>query len=68
MRVGIEKVLNPLPNPLILETGGKRTVNKCEQLLKSGMSVQLYCPAYQNDEDLEAEIVRIHNDCAPSVS
>lgn len=60
MRFGVEKVLNPITTPLITGTGGKRTVTQCKHLLKSGMSVELYCPSYVHDAEIEAAIVEIY--------
>lgn len=62
MGFGSEKVINPMTNPLLLGTGGKRTVTKCNQLLKAGMTVELYCPSYQYDPMIENEIVRIYEE------
>ena len=60
MCFGVEKILNPITNPLVTGTGGKRTVTQCKHLLKSGMSVDLYSPSYVHDAEIEAAIVEIY--------
>lgn len=62
MRFGVEKSINPMTSPLLLGKGGKRTVTKCKQLLKSGIKVQLYCPSYQHDPELEIEMKQLYDD------
>lgn len=62
MQFAVEKILNPLTNPLLLGTGGKRTVQKCRQLSKAGFTAKVYRPSYEHDLDTESQLVRIYND------
>lgn len=62
MKFARERSINPMSNPLLLGKGGKRTVAKCRQLLKSGMDVKIYCPSYQHDHILEGELTQLYDD------
>lgn len=58
MQFGVERVLNPITNPLILENGaGKRTILTAKQLLKKGISLGIYVPKCGSDEALQAQIL-----------
>lgn len=61
MQFGMEKVLDPMTNPLILETGaGKRTITSSKALLKKGMSLGIYIPKYGSDETIQEEIMEVY--------
>jgi lysylphosphatidylglycerol synthetase-like protein (DUF2156 family) len=62
MQFGTEKVINPATNPLLTGRSGKRTIQKCRQLLKSGLAVETYDPSLQYDAEIEAAITRIYDD------
>jgi hypothetical protein len=62
MQFGMEKVINPVTNPLLTGKGGKRTVQKCRQLLKNGLTVETYLPGLQHDFDVEDKVAQIYND------
>lgn len=62
MQFGVEKILNPLTNPLLLGTGGKRTVQKCRQLSKSGLTTQVYRPDCEHDAEIESRLVQIYDE------
>ena len=61
MQFGTEKVINPATNPLLTGRGGKRTIQKSRQLLKSGLTVETYDPSLQHDAGIEAHITRIYD-------
>lgn len=62
MQFGTERVINPATNPLLTGRSGKRTIQKCRQLLKSGIAVETYDPSLQYDAGIEANITRIYDD------
>jgi len=62
MQFGTEKVINPATNPLLTGRSGKRTVQKCRQLLKYGLIVETYDPSLKYDAEIEAKIRRIYDD------
>jgi lysylphosphatidylglycerol synthetase-like protein (DUF2156 family) len=62
MQFGTEKVINPATNPLLTGRSGKRTVQKCRQLLKSGLVVETYDPSLLYDAEIEADITQIYDD------
>jgi lysylphosphatidylglycerol synthetase-like protein (DUF2156 family) len=62
MQFGTEKIINPVTNPVLTGGGGKRTIQKCRQLLKSGLTVETYDPSLQHDAEIEAKITWIYND------
>jgi hypothetical protein len=62
MQFGLEKVINPVTNPLLSGKSGKRTVQKCRQLLKNGLTVETYLPGLQHDFDVEDKVAQIYND------
>lgn len=67
MQFGIERVLNPLTNPILLENGGrtgKRMATSNRQLLdpkKGGLSVEVYCPSVARRPDLQEQLVSIYD-------
>jgi lysylphosphatidylglycerol synthetase-like protein (DUF2156 family) len=58
----LEKVINPVTNPLLTGRSGKRTVQKCRQLLKNGLTVETYLPSLQHDSEVEDKVAQIYND------
>jgi hypothetical protein len=62
MQFGLEKVINPVTNPLLTGKSGKRTVQKSRQLLKKGLTVETYLPGLQHDFDIEDKVAQIYND------
>jgi hypothetical protein len=62
MQFGLEKVINPVTNPLLTGKSGKRTVQKCRQLLKNGLTVETYLPSLQHDSEVEDKVAQIYND------
>jgi hypothetical protein len=62
MKFGVERVLNPMTNPVLLETGGgKRTISQSKQLLRNGISLGIYSPKHQPDSVLQAQLVKIYD-------
>lgn len=67
MKFGIERVLNPLTNPILLETGGrtgKRMMSSNKQLLdhkKCGLSVEVYSPSVAKRPDLQEQLVGVYD-------
>jgi hypothetical protein len=68
MKFGIERVLNPLTNPILLETGGrtgKRMMSSNKQLLdpkKGGLSVEVYSPSIAKRPDLQEQLVGVYDE------
>lgn len=61
MQFGVERVLNPTTNPIVLEQGaGKRTVTNSKTLLKKGTSLGIYIPRYGVDETLHEGITNVY--------
>jgi hypothetical protein len=66
MKFGIERVLNPLTNPILLENGGrtgKRMMSSNKQLLdqkKGGLSVEVYSPSVASRPDLQEQLVGVY--------
>jgi hypothetical protein len=67
MKFGIERVLNPLTNPILLENGGrtgKRMMSSNKQLLdpkKGGLSVEVYSPSVAKRPDLQEQLVGVYD-------
>jgi hypothetical protein len=59
---GTEKVINPATNLLLNGRSGKRAVQKCRQLLKSGLAVETDDPSLEYNADIEANVTRIYDD------
>jgi hypothetical protein len=63
MHFGVERVLNPLTNPVLLETGaGKRIISKSKELLRKNISLGIYIPKYGSDHLLQEQLVGIYKD------
>lgn len=63
MQFGVEKVLNPMTNPLLLETGAaKRTISNSKQLLKKNMTLGIYIPKHGADSVLQDQLMDVYND------
>ena len=67
MQFGIERVLNPLTNLILLEKGGrtgKRMTTSNKQLLdpkKGGLSVQVYSPSVAKRPNLQEQLVAVYD-------
>ncbi|PVH93989.1 hypothetical protein DM02DRAFT_721496 [Periconia macrospinosa] len=64
MHFGNERVLNPMTNPVLLETAGKRIISQSRQLLdpnKGKITVHVYSPAAGVDPILQEYLVSIYN-------
>jgi hypothetical protein len=67
MHFGIERVLNPLTNPILLENGGrtgKRMATSNRRLLdpkKGGLSVEVYCPSLARRPELQEQLVSVYD-------
>ena len=67
MQFGIERVLNPLTNAILLENGGKtgkRMASSNRQLLdpkKGGLSVEVYCPSVAKRPELQEQLVGVYD-------
>lgn len=63
MQFGVEKVLNPMTNPLLLETGAaKRTISNSKQLLKKNVTLGIYIPKHGTDHILQDQLMDVYND------
>jgi Phosphatidylglycerol lysyltransferase, C-terminal len=61
MQFGIERVLNPMTNPLLLETGGgKRMISQNRQLLRGNMTLGIYRPTQKLDLALQKQLANIY--------
>lgn len=58
---GRERALNVQTNPVLLGTEGKRVKSQCKSLQKT-LEVDVYCPAYARDHNLEKQIVQMYDD------
>lgn len=67
MQFGIERVLNPLTNPVLLENSGKtgkRMAASNKQLLdpkKGGITVEVYSPSVAHRPELQAQLVGVYD-------
>jgi hypothetical protein len=67
MKFGIERVLNPLTNPILLEKGGrtgKRMMSSNKQLLdpkRGGLSVEVYSPSVAKQPALQEQLVGVYD-------
>jgi lysylphosphatidylglycerol synthetase-like protein (DUF2156 family) len=67
MHFGIERVLNPLTNPILLENDGKtgkRMASSNRQLLdpkKGGLSVEVYCPSVARRPELQEQLIGVYD-------
>lgn len=64
MQFGVGKVLNPMTNPLLLETPGvaKRTISNSRQLLKKSISLGIYIPKNGANQTLQSQLMDIYNE------
>ena len=66
MQFGVERVLNPLTNPLLLGKGGKtakRMTSSNKQLLdpkRGGLTVEVYSPSVARRPELQEQLVSIY--------
>jgi Phosphatidylglycerol lysyltransferase, C-terminal len=61
MRFGVERVLNPMTNSVLLETGGgKRIISQSKQLLRKHVTLGTYRPTHSNDPVLQEQLVNIY--------
>lgn len=58
---GRERALNVQTNPVLLGSEGKRIRTQCKSLQKT-TNVDVYCPAYVRDHQLEQKIVKMYDD------
>ena len=62
MQFGVERVLNPLTNPVLLETGvGKRTITNSKALLRKNVSLGIYIPNQGSDPCLQSQLIGIYS-------
>jgi hypothetical protein len=58
---GVERVLNPMTNPVLLETGmGKRTISNSKALLKKNVKLGIYIPSHGSDSLLQSQLSDIY--------
>ncbi|KAL4794343.1 hypothetical protein BDV19DRAFT_197427 [Aspergillus venezuelensis] len=66
VRFGLNRVLNPLTNEVVQETGGKRILTQSRQLLnpaKAGLILDVYTPSLQGiDYELESQLGAIYDE------
>lgn len=55
-----ERALNVQHNPVLLGADGKRIRTQCKQLMKKGMSIDVYCPIYRRDAPVEQELKNLY--------
>ncbi|KAJ9148578.1 Lysylphosphatidylglycerol biosynthesis bifunctional protein LysX [Pleurostoma richardsiae] len=61
---GEERVLNPLTNPVLLESAGKRIISQSRQLLdpdRGGITLEVYSPSIGVDSVLQEQLANIYN-------
>lgn len=67
MQFGMERVLNPMTNPVLLENGGKtgkRMTKQNKQLLdpkKGGLTVEVYSPSISRNDVLQEQLVGVYD-------
>lgn len=64
MHFGVERVLNPLTNPVLLEYSGKRIIRQNKQLLdprKGGITLEVYSPAMAKCPQLQEQLVTVYD-------
>jgi hypothetical protein len=58
---GVERVLNPMTNPVLLENGqGKRIICSCKALLKKNVKLGIYIPRRGTDRLLQSQLKDIY--------
>jgi lysylphosphatidylglycerol synthetase-like protein (DUF2156 family) len=62
MQFGVERVLNPMTNALLLETSGcgKRMISQSKQLLRKDITLGVYIPKHGFDQVLQDQLVNIY--------
>lgn len=58
---GRERALNLQTNPVLLGSEGKRIRTQCKSLQK-GLTIDVYCPGYVRNHQLEQSIVNMYDD------
>lgn len=65
LKFGVERVLNPMTNPVLLEnnggSGGKRAIAQSKQLIRNGIALGVYSPKHRPDPVLQAQFVDIYD-------
>ncbi|KAL5362989.1 hypothetical protein BJX96DRAFT_154983 [Aspergillus floccosus] len=64
MKFGIERVINPTKNDLLMERTGKRLITQNRQLLsptKGGITLGIYVPSQQEDPALEKDLQGLYD-------
>jgi lysylphosphatidylglycerol synthetase-like protein (DUF2156 family) len=66
LEFGVERVLNPMTNPVLLETGqGKRIICSSKALLKKNVKLGVYVPRRGTDKLLQSQLINIYTEwCA----
>ncbi len=61
MQFGIERVLNPMTNSLLLETGGgKRIIAQNKQLIRQNITLGIYSSTHRLDHTLQNQLMTIY--------
>ena len=60
LQFGLERVLNPMTNEVLLESSGKRMLTQHKQLLRTGNTLHIYRPIDCPQPILEEELVNIY--------
>ncbi|KAF7588945.1 hypothetical protein BBP40_004986 [Aspergillus hancockii] len=63
LQFGVERVLNPMTNDVLMERSGKRIIVQNKQLLnpdKGGITLGVYAPENGTDESLQNELMAIY--------
>jgi lysylphosphatidylglycerol synthetase-like protein (DUF2156 family) len=63
LQFGVERVLNPMTNDVLMERSGKRIIVQNKQLLnpdKGGITLGVYAPANGTDQSLQSELMAIY--------
>lgn len=64
MQFGVERVLNPMDNEILLERHGKRIITQNKHLLdpqKGGISLGIYIPSVRTDPILQRELMEVYD-------
>ena len=64
MQFGVEKVLNPMTNPVLLKSCCKRMITRNNWLLhakKGGLKVEMYDPAVEEDTELQRQLINVYD-------
>lgn len=64
MQFGVERVLNPMDNDILMERHGKRIITQNKHLLdpqKGGISLGVYIPSVRTDPILQRELMEIYD-------